>query len=173
MRGNAHIVQMFASSTNVSSYQGSAGLAIRPRIRSIFDTVDAAFENPYRSLFGHISGLGGPALLLEYLPNGSLRQFTNSMRAARPRPFLPNRLLWRILACLVRACIGLMWPPEAREGQQAKLEEMRPEEPTNAVVHGDMHGGNIIFGDLDPVADERKPFSTNGKICRIKPGLLL
>ncbi|KAI0391774.1 hypothetical protein F5Y17DRAFT_460541 [Xylariaceae sp. FL0594] len=155
LRGSAHIVQMYASADEVSTYKRRRTVGARAHSVS-----RAASE---RALFATISRLRGPALLLEYLPNGPLSELIDGVRFGpynepprEPKFFLPNRLLWRILACLVRACLGLGWPPNAPPGKKAVIERPRKRDPTHPPIqHRDIHARNIVFGDFDPEVEER------------------
>ncbi|KAI0095741.1 hypothetical protein F4776DRAFT_669652 [Hypoxylon sp. NC0597] len=90
-----------------------------------------------------------PFLMVEFLENGTLGQFLR--RAKATGEVLPNRVLWSIFLCLVRACIGMAYPPQ---GPPVRMEETRDEKPT-AIAHQDMHLGNAVFGEI-----EEPPFET-------------
>ncbi|KAI1497936.1 hypothetical protein F5X99DRAFT_395133 [Biscogniauxia marginata] len=88
---------------------------------------------------------------MEYLGNGTLDNFLN--RVLRTGLPMPNRFLFRIFRCLLRACIAMAWPPKQPRGAPLRTEEI----PDNLflrnskaqIVHNDMHSGNILIGDLD------------------------
>ncbi|KAI1411453.1 hypothetical protein F5Y13DRAFT_191395 [Hypoxylon sp. FL1857] len=96
--------------------------------------------NPYLISDNPLAPLNTPFLVMEFLNHGTLRQFQE--RTTRANVILPNRILWAIFLCLIRACIGMAYPPK---GPAVQLEETRDEEPTT-VSHRDMHGGNFVFG---------------------------
>ncbi|KAH9890160.1 hypothetical protein F4778DRAFT_752840 [Xylariomycetidae sp. FL2044] len=98
-----------------------------------------------------------PSLFVEFLENGTLAQFQDRIRTAGTLPdgtrgplVLPNRMLWGIFLCLVRSCIGMAWPPP--------LGPVSSEVPLDNVplrlAHNDLHGRNIMFGDLEPSLPE-------------------
>ncbi|OTB00628.1 hypothetical protein M426DRAFT_15313 [Hypoxylon sp. CI-4A] len=85
-------------------------------------------------------GINVPYMILEYLENGTLTDFMDWSSGK----VTPNRVLWRIFLCLVKACVAMAWPPA----------QGRHEEPRNGVnpislAHRDMHSGNFIFGPRD------------------------
>ncbi|KAI0535410.1 hypothetical protein GGR58DRAFT_515387 [Xylaria digitata] len=88
-------------------------------------------------------------LYLEWLENGTLLKLAN--RARRERIRLPNRVLWRLFLCLVRMCIAMGWPPQRPDGidPQPVLETANGD-PYGGIIHGDMHHGNLMFGDFIP-----------------------
>lgn len=51
----------------------------------------------------------GQWIYLEYLQNGTL---TNFMEKCAKEAYVPNRLLWRIFMCLIRACVALSYVPD-------------------------------------------------------------
>ncbi|RYP32617.1 hypothetical protein DL767_005122 [Monosporascus sp. MG133] len=95
-----------------------------------------------------------PYVIMEYIENGTLRQFQQRIaRAHRTLPdgttarlVLPNRFLWSIFFCLLRACVGMAWPPA---GPDVQLETPLAIQPLG-LTHSDMHQGNIMFGRLYP-----------------------
>ncbi|RYP25687.1 hypothetical protein DL768_011382 [Monosporascus sp. mg162] len=95
-----------------------------------------------------------PYVIMEYIENGTLLQFQQRIaRAHRTLPdgttarlVLPNRFLWSTFFCLVRACVGMAWPPA---GPHVQLETPRAIRPLG-LTHSDMHQGNIMFGRLYP-----------------------
>ncbi|KAI0469483.1 hypothetical protein F4859DRAFT_515975 [Xylaria cf. heliscus] len=100
------------------------------------------------------AGFSQPYFFLEYLENGTLGQFqkriqnvgTLALPSGLEIPFLlPNRLLWSIFLCLIRACVGMAWPPD---GPEVVLEVPAPPEPST-LAHMDMHNDNVMFGDLE------------------------
>ncbi|KAI0439239.1 hypothetical protein F4803DRAFT_531876 [Xylaria telfairii] len=99
-------------------------------------------------------GFSQPYFFLEYLENGTLGQFqkrlqnvtTLTLPSGLEIPFLlPNRLLWPIFLCLIRACVGMAWPPG---GPDVMLEVPAPPEPLT-LAHMDMHSNNVMFGELE------------------------
>ncbi|CAJ2513037.1 Uu.00g011560.m01.CDS01, partial [Anthostomella pinea] len=99
-----------------------------------------------------------PYFYMEFLENGTLKQFQQRFTISgrtlpdgtRETPVMPNRLLWSIFLCLIRACVGMAWPPL---GPVLQLEFPREEEPLR-LAHSDMHHDNLMFGPLEPQFDE-------------------
>ncbi|KAI1340192.1 hypothetical protein F5Y15DRAFT_423202 [Xylariaceae sp. FL0016] len=98
-----------------------------------------------------LAGLPGPTLVIEYLENGSLLRLIRRLISKRKEP-IPNRVLWAIYLCAVRACIALACPKRLNPGTFSVLEQLPPESvplPQRDLVHGDLHVGNLMFGDID------------------------
>ncbi|KAI0903191.1 kinase-like domain-containing protein [Ustulina deusta] len=98
-----------------------------------------------------LAGLTGPTLILEYLPNGTVNQFRVKVRNKAIEDgsvAIPNRILWSIFLCLVRACVAMNHPPNQPPGTAPELEEIVEIGPVPYAnyYHGDMHPGNILFG---------------------------
>ncbi|KAI0880225.1 uncharacterized protein GGS22DRAFT_175473 [Annulohypoxylon maeteangense] len=90
--------------------------------------------------------------MMECLENGSLYKFAKK-RMELDEHDLPNRMLWRLLLCLIRACIGFAYPPRGlqpgrnlEEIPTANIERAYPAD----LVHGDMHSNNILFAEYEP-----------------------
>ncbi|KAI1204690.1 uncharacterized protein F4807DRAFT_446354 [Annulohypoxylon truncatum] len=99
-----------------------------------------------------LAELPGPTIFMEYLHGGSIHQFAARYQQHTNIP-MPNRLLWRILMCLVRACIGLAYPQRKTTPgvvlEQIPADYPQRDNPENW-MHGDMHGNNILWGDYQP-----------------------
>ncbi|KAI1073623.1 hypothetical protein F5B20DRAFT_587109 [Whalleya microplaca] len=94
-------------------------------------------------------------LMTEFLPNLTIAEFKDKAQEQRYWP-VPNRILWFIFRCLVRAVIAMANPPDRPYGQDTeapKLETVPVREPTTddyQVYHGDIQNeNNMIFGELD------------------------
>ncbi|KAI0853477.1 hypothetical protein F5Y00DRAFT_270644 [Daldinia vernicosa] len=106
-------------------------------------------HDPFAKTFPDVDphGLKG-WVFMEYLENGTLRQFTDNVYDLLDGP-LPNRLLWRLFLCLIRACIAMSYPPH--EGPiGGATERIRPDRRPRRIEHGDMHDENVMFGPMIP-----------------------
>ncbi|KAI1453554.1 hypothetical protein F4805DRAFT_443024 [Annulohypoxylon moriforme] len=102
-----------------------------------------------------IDNAPGPTVLMECLEGGSVWRVVKKRQAQSPVEELPNRMLWRMLLCLVRVCIGMAYPrpskvPHLETFPVSEVERRNPAD----WQHGDMHTGNILFGDFEPTLDE-------------------
>ncbi|KAI0154296.1 hypothetical protein GGR57DRAFT_466588 [Xylariaceae sp. FL1272] len=97
-----------------------------------------------------LAGLIGPILVTEYLPNGTLARLIETLQAQNAAP-TPNRVLWALYSCVVRACIGMAYPLSHTPSQPPQLETI-PEgiEELDPIVHADAHVQNVMFGDINP-----------------------
>ncbi|KAI1090986.1 hypothetical protein F5B19DRAFT_460433 [Rostrohypoxylon terebratum] len=84
---------------------------------------------------------------LEWLPNGTVDTFIKKANLHGVRR-LPNRLLWKLLLCLIRACCALAWP-RGRRNDVLETELPINGVPAGPLSHEDMHLNNAIFGDFD------------------------
>ncbi|KAI1205885.1 uncharacterized protein F4807DRAFT_464346 [Annulohypoxylon truncatum] len=84
-------------------------------------------------------GLHIPFIILEYVENGTLELFIQRIGGA----ILPNRFLWRLFLCMVRACVAMAYPPA-----QGRKEETVASAQPSALVHWDMHNRNFMFGAI-------------------------
>ncbi|KAI0470008.1 kinase-like domain-containing protein [Xylariaceae sp. FL0804] len=88
--------------------------------------------------------VGWTWLYLEAIENGSLGSLMLRAKEAGLTS-LPNRLLWRLFLCIIRACIAMAWPrnsPDENETTRVQLSL-----PTG-ITHNDFHGDNLMFGPL-------------------------
>ncbi|KAI0174877.1 hypothetical protein BJ166DRAFT_157752 [Pestalotiopsis sp. NC0098] len=92
-------------------------------------------------------------LYMEWIPNGTLRNFVDQVKAAEEIKFLPNRLLWRFFLCLIRSNIGLQWPPGKPPGGAPVLENVGTEANRRTILHQDIHMSNIMVDDFHPNVD--------------------
>ncbi|KAI1296239.1 kinase-like domain-containing protein [Xylaria venustula] len=91
-------------------------------------------------------GLSGPTLVLDYLENGTLDRLLSKLQQANKA--VPNRVLWSIFLCLIRACAAMNDLSNRPNSNAPELEEIEERQgPRVSVHHGDMHLGNILFGD--------------------------
>ncbi|KAI1094463.1 kinase-like domain-containing protein [Rostrohypoxylon terebratum] len=86
-----------------------------------------------------------PVIVLEYMPHGDLKRMVE--RAKRYNIAVPNRLLWSIFLCLVRACIGMAYHQALPEGSQTRTETIPAGQNQHSLVHGSMNLSNIMIGN--------------------------
>ncbi|KAH9884577.1 kinase-like domain-containing protein [Xylariomycetidae sp. FL2044] len=99
--------------------------------------------------------MAGPTAVLEYLPNGTLLGLV--MKAKDTHRTLPNRMLWSFFLCMVRACIGIAYPQNGREGNRPRLEAMpSPSAQAESITHEDLHMENIMIADQEMFPVEHK-----------------
>ncbi|KAH9904882.1 hypothetical protein F4778DRAFT_789586 [Xylariomycetidae sp. FL2044] len=112
-----------------------------------------------------------PYFITKKIENGNWEQFRSRLANARvplgrgggsgdggstaARLVVPNRLLWPLFACLIRACVAIAWPPTEPQMQQMGEEDDDDEEvpgdsEPRRIVHNDVHQENIMFGPLEP-----------------------
>ncbi|KAI0486728.1 kinase-like domain-containing protein [Xylaria cf. heliscus] len=129
LNGSAHIARVVAA--------GDDGWNTRPTgiLRRLAAGV---FGRPEDML----TGLKGPSLVLEHLENGTMESLMDTLR--KKGKSLPNRVLWSIYLCLVRACVAMKFPPEQPFNTESKLEEIPEDQsaPGN-IVHNDILIGSI------------------------------
>ncbi|KAI0400739.1 kinase-like domain-containing protein [Xylaria palmicola] len=134
LNGAAHLPSIIASSDDAAWSRRRPGL-----LRRLASALTCRWQDDLPA------GLGGPTLIMEYLENGDLDRLRR--RLASRDMELPNRLLWGIYLCLIRACVGMKFSAEKPLGSRAQLEEIPADqsEPGN-ILHGDMHSGNVLIG---------------------------
>ncbi|KAI1746027.1 kinase-like protein [Xylaria scruposa] len=133
LRGAMHIVNMVASCDDLNSVNGG----------------DVAS----RSVFGPLQALmQGPAVALEYLDQGDLVTLKIDIDNFQQR--MPNRVLWSLFTCLIRACIGMAYPLEGPEGTPSVLETVRTDGTgLRGIVHQDLAARNIVLGSEDGIEE--------------------
>lgn len=131
LNGGAHIASVIATSQDVPQQRALELFSRLPRFR--------------RRRRNFLIGLPGPTLVLEYLENGTLTSLRERLKLWGQT--IPNRLLWKWYLCLTRACVGLKFPLSLPFDSKPRLEEI-PNGSVNPanILHGDMHGGNILIG---------------------------
>ncbi|EMR67082.1 putative serine threonine protein kinase protein [Eutypa lata UCREL1] len=87
----------------------------------------------------------------EYLHNGTLEEFISRIRDLDS---VPNRVLWYIFQCLIRACIEMAFPTgdtydDPVNPRRGVLEPGVDENNGSDFWHGDLASRNVMFGDLD------------------------
>ncbi|CAJ2506628.1 Uu.00g078140.m01.CDS01 [Anthostomella pinea] len=96
-------------------------------------------------------------LMTEFIPNLTLGQFyikVNSTPGSTWSP-IPNRVLWLIFRCLVRAVLAMAAPPDrpywdANEAPTLEVSTRQPARDDYQIYHGGLGNiENMIFGDLD------------------------
>ncbi|KAI1325849.1 kinase-like domain-containing protein [Xylariaceae sp. FL0255] len=111
-----------------------------------------------QSAFDSFLGFEGPALGLEYLEHGTLRDLQRKLQETYPRKEIPNRVLWSLLYCLFRASHGLAFPIGANIGSPSKLETASNSSflwpiailnprigRTMGYAHNDLHTENVML----------------------------
>ncbi|OTA54525.1 kinase-like protein [Hypoxylon sp. EC38] len=119
-------------------------------------------------------------MFLEFVPGGSLENLIRRMKEADPEGSIdiPNRVLWEIWLCLVRACVAMKYPPRkfhpqrpkpsAPENKQEDLIEMVPpvEKRWRAknIIHFDIDPSNIFIGNMErPAGSAETASEKSGK----------
>ncbi|TGJ80931.1 hypothetical protein E0Z10_g7840 [Xylaria hypoxylon] len=132
LSGSAHIA-------NIIAHNDNNPLPPSRRFKRLRRIINRFRRQPPSNL---LAGLAGPTLVLEYLENGSLSQLRQ--RLEYERRVIPNRVLWPIFLCLVRACVAMKYPPYTLPDSKPKLEEVPltlPDRVPDGILHGDMHAG--------------------------------
>ncbi|KAF2964689.1 hypothetical protein GQX73_g8870 [Xylaria multiplex] len=140
LRGSAHFATMLASCEDLIEFANQTTPTMG-----------------LRTIFATLHGLRGPASVQEFCQNGTLDQLKEKARARGIE--IPNSLLWHFYLCLVRACIGLAYPPSGAEDVTPALEVLRGEAPGD-LVHGDIAGRNIVIADIDADVPEHSTIPT-------------
>ncbi|TRX97983.1 hypothetical protein FHL15_001193 [Xylaria flabelliformis] len=151
LSGLAHHVQAIATTADVSDYRSKSREGIRDALKNIF----APFRNPPINVFKILGHYQGPAILLEYIENGSLLSFHTKLWEKRIT--LPNRLLWRFYFCLVRGVCGMVFEQEKHKKGQPLVLETTPENGRHReFLHGDIASRNIMIGECDPEVEDHR-----------------
>ncbi|KAI0911828.1 hypothetical protein F4823DRAFT_635480 [Ustulina deusta] len=151
LRGAEHIVRIIAGHGDIEQVRPSGFLN---RSRDMLDTLwHTARRRPtlgqqknqgtvYDTLLYSFSG---PAVMMEYLENGSLGTLLEKLKATNV--LLPNRVLWAFCLCVVRACIAHAYPPDGHEDAPNQLEGILMDRQPTMLGHGDIHAHNIMIGE--------------------------
>ncbi|KAI0189128.1 kinase-like domain-containing protein [Xylaria flabelliformis] len=142
LRGHSHIGQLIDAIEDVSYTRPRAG-KIAAFARRNFGMI----ENPPQNIFKILHLRRGPALILEYLENGSLQSFQYKISQRRIK--LPNRILWSWLYCLTRACIGMTYEKEDFEDGPLELETLQEGPTLFPVHHRDIAARNLMVADRE------------------------
>ncbi|KAH6617373.1 hypothetical protein F5144DRAFT_624109 [Chaetomium tenue] len=97
-------------------------------------------------------------MLLEYFPRGSL--YKAICTAVSKDVEFPNRVLWQMFHCLIKACIAMAYPPKSYgytyKGQQPPFSERAPDDrykEKERFIHWDIDPQNILVGGNEPGSD--------------------
>ncbi|KAJ3576225.1 hypothetical protein NPX13_g3766 [Xylaria arbuscula] len=108
---------------------------------------DDSVQTPLSAVFTGFVGLTGPALALEYLEHGDIAGLMNKLRRAGRT--VPNRILWSFLFCLIRASIGMAYPPTQPIGSDVQILDELPAdhspETEGRMAHNDFNTRNIML----------------------------
>ncbi|KAI1820146.1 hypothetical protein F4861DRAFT_545918 [Xylaria intraflava] len=159
-RGHAHIARMLAHSKDLIEYKRPK----RSKVSKVWHYFADIFKNPEKTLFPILgNSLEGPAILLEYLENGSLEKLQKKLLELDIH--LPNRVLWSFYHCLIRACVGMAYPVNAPKSSSQILETIPSDENIQAyqLAHRDIAPRNVMIGSRNPAVQEH----------RLVPGLKL
>ncbi|KAI0966918.1 kinase-like domain-containing protein [Xylaria arbuscula] len=127
LNGAMHIVRMIASMDPQSPF------------------LDNNRYPPMSWVFDALVRIRGPLLAMEYINNGNLT--TLFSRIEERGLHMPNRMLWSLFLCMVRACIGMAYPIGAALTSPISTLEMIPPGRTPGLLkHGDIALRNIMIG---------------------------
>ncbi|KAI1322361.1 hypothetical protein F5Y16DRAFT_386728 [Xylariaceae sp. FL0255] len=101
-----------------------------------------------------LSGLAGPVVIMEYMENGTLARVAERLGRGTWQGPIPNRFLWAIYLCGIRACIATAYQLGFDLEADPILETIWPARQPVQLAHGDLHYNNIMFGDADPTIQE-------------------
>ncbi|KAI1294500.1 kinase-like domain-containing protein [Xylaria venustula] len=112
-----------------------------------------------------------PVLVLEYVGYGSIQDLCKRITARGVR--VPNRVLWCMFLCLIRACIGFAYPPWQNDEQERIPTD--GSKSHSSIIHNDLHDENVLIGELMPDGIEHRevPFLKAidfGKAAVVPPG---
>ncbi|KAK3349852.1 kinase-like domain-containing protein [Lasiosphaeria hispida] len=96
-------------------------------------------------------------IVLEYLPRGDLFRWLCSMGEQKLK--IPDRALWLIFDCFVKACVALEYPPMQQQKDYIEktggrlgpmISELVPQSDgvSSGLVHFDIDPSNILIGEL-------------------------
>ncbi|KAI1372357.1 kinase-like domain-containing protein [Hypoxylon crocopeplum] len=98
-------------------------------------------NNPLEPRDGQ-GGIQGAWIIMEYMENGTLGQFLERAEGI----LIPNRMLWFMFQCMIRACVGMAYSPLGPFLPETPLENYAP----SLLSHQDMTTLNLMFGSLRP-----------------------
>ncbi|KAI0502807.1 hypothetical protein F5B22DRAFT_652717 [Xylaria bambusicola] len=147
LRGHAHIAQIIDSTVDTQYFRSRSGRTAE-FLRRILRSLTNHPENIFKAVAHH----RGPAILLEYLEGGSL--YTFARRQYETNTKLPNRILWNIYYCMMRACAAMTYAKNAPHGGPLELEELQKDEPHLLLRHNDIAFRNMMFDDYEPEIPE-------------------
>ncbi|KAI2626348.1 kinase-like domain-containing protein [Xylaria nigripes] len=150
LRGSSHCARMLRYCEDLSNYE-----RLNPnKAAEAWRRFKEFFMSPVKTVFPVLSQFTGPAILLEFIENGSLLKLYQTLKDDQFQ--LPNRVLWSFYFCLVRACIGMAYPQKSRFGLGSRpvLETIPETMPDGypmlpAIVHRDIAPRNIMLANQD------------------------
>ncbi|KAI0205098.1 kinase-like protein [Astrocystis sublimbata] len=161
VRGAKHIVSLIASTQNLEGGDIAAAWKDEQESNTIQHRVNlwgTLRRIPPKTALNPVAGLyRGPALVLEYLDGGDLLSFMDNIeREAGQDIFIPNRVIWPVFLCLIRACIGIAYPLSRPEGAPSVLEQI----PAGNVdpyplLHSDVHPRNVMIDSADDIEEHK------------------
>ncbi|KAI0874765.1 hypothetical protein GGS24DRAFT_500482 [Hypoxylon argillaceum] len=133
VRGCSHIARMIAYCEDVNDVN-QLQQSLQSRAPDIVNIVRRWFRPPVGTVFDVLgqSRIQGPAILLEYLENGTLLRFLERARGKKK---------------VVRACVGMAWPPDEFP---PVLETVPEDRAPTRLRHRDIAFRNVMIGDRDP-----------------------
>ncbi|KAI1304798.1 kinase-like domain-containing protein [Xylaria venustula] len=127
LNGAMHIVRMIASTDPQSPH------------------LDNNRDPPVAWVFDALVRIRGPLLAMEYVNGGNLTNLFSRME--QERVHMPNRMLWSLFLCMIRACIGMAYPiGAALTSAKSTLETIPPGRAPGLLKHGDIALRNIMIG---------------------------
>ncbi|RYC56761.1 hypothetical protein CHU98_g9444 [Xylaria longipes] len=134
VKGLAHHAQVIAATLDVSEYRSKSTQGFRDAFRNLF----SPFKNPPTNIFTLMGPYKGPAILLEYIENGSMLSFILKV--------------W-----VVRGVCGLVYEQQKPAEGQPPVTEIIPEDGvTVGLLHGDIASRNIMIGEWQPEVEEHR-----------------
>ncbi|GAW12380.1 hypothetical protein ANO14919_017460 [Xylariales sp. No.14919] len=155
LNGAKHIVKILAycddlvAASKEAAKQSAASGVLRAVRRSNTAPV------PIMTAFDTLVGMKGPALAIEYIEGSDLLHFIrDGLLRKGERP--PNKVLWSLFLCLVRATIGMAYPIGAAIGEPPILETIPDDaRPERAIVHGDVAPRNVMIQPGDELGEHK------------------
>ncbi|KAK8131612.1 hypothetical protein PG984_008050 [Apiospora sp. TS-2023a] len=144
--GADHVADLRKEIVALKQFRGAAHMTQMAGYRDDQETPDDQ-EAP-----NALSGLAGTSVITEYMENGTVWDLMRRVMEAQVQ--VPNRFLWFMMLCLIRACVGLLWPPQGDQDAATELEQVQPNVRPDAWSHNDMHLNNIMIGSLEPDVPE-------------------